>query len=306
MKIWYIHTLAPHAHERNNYRWRAIEKHCRDKGFDFQLWNLHDKSQRRALERKNHSADVTFVCDFGTADTLLHSRLDPKRMGFVAHITGAGWRRTEWTNKALRTAEELKPDVMFLSHRVHLKRFNEIQKTFYVGLGFDPKVFQPTPDGKQGVFETGTRDIVFCGNPAMGRLRRLELLAKDLGPRRIEWRQGLSHVDMADFLRSGTIGWNQIGKGPQDGVSCNLRVYEELGCGLMLLCSKSKHLDFLENGKHYVMWDSDEAMIAHAKYYLSHSKERKTIAKRGYELVLSKHTWAHRAQEYLEIIKTIL
>lgn len=303
MKVWYIHTLAPYAHERNNYRWRAIERYCQDNGFDFQLWNLFYKGQHRRLERENHSADVTFVCDFDTADKLIQSRLDFRRMGFVAHITGAGWRRSTWTERALCVTAALKPNVVFLSHRVHLARFNEIQKTFYVGLGFDPNIFHPTPDGKPGLFKEVSRDIVFCGNPAMGRLRRLELLAKHVGPRRIEWRQGLSHADMADFLRSGTIGWNQIGKGPTDGVSCNLRVYEELGCKLMLLCSRSKHLDFLENGKHYVAWGSDEEMVDKARYYLSHPIERAYIAEQGWVEAVSKHTWVHRAKEYLEIVK---
>jgi len=307
MKVWYIHTLAPHAHERNNYRWRAVEKHCRDNGFDFQIWNLFHKGQHRQLERKNHSADVTFICDFGTADTLLRSRLDFKRMGFVAHITGAGWRRTTWINRALHIAKELKPNVIFLSHRVHLKRFDEIQKTFYVGLGFDPNVFHPTSDGKQGKFETGTRDVVFAGNPAMGRLRRLELLAKELGPRRIEWRQGLSHARMADFLRSGTIGWNQIGKGPRDGVSCNLRTWEVLGTGIMLLCSKSRHLtDILEDGKHAVFWKDDRDMLDKAAYYLKHKDTRKKVASQGYKEALKRHTWSARAREYLEIIKVFL
>ncbi len=307
MKVWYIHTLAPWAHERNNYRWRAIEKHCRDNGFDFRLWNLFHKGQHRRLERENHSADVTFVCDFETADKLIQSRLDPKRMGFVAHITGAGWRRTAWINKALRTTATLKPNVVFLSHQVHLKRFNEIcNQTFYVGLGFDPNVFNPTPDGKPGLFKGTSRDIVFCGNPAMGRQRRLELLAKELGPRRIEWRQGLSHADMAEFLRSGTIGWNQIGKGPEDGVSCNLRVYEVLGCGLMLLCSRSKHLDFLESGKHAVFWKNDRDLLDKASYYLRNDDKRERIARQGYEEAIKRHTWQNRAQEYMEIIRTFL
>lgn len=305
MKVWYIHTLAPYAHERNNYRWRAIEKLCKDSGFDFQLWNLHSKGQHRRLERGNHSADVTFVCDFEAADTLLHSRLDPKRMGFMAHITGAGWRRSVWIERALRATIALKPNVVFLSHQVHLARFNEVCKTFYVGLGFDPNVFHPTLDGKLGLFEGTSRDIVFCGNPAMGRLQRLELLAKHIGPRKIEWKQGLSHAEMADFLRSGKIGWNQIGKGPEtDGVSCNLRTWEVLGCGIMLLCSKSKHLtDILKQREHCVFWKDDRDMLDKASYYLRNDGKREKIARQGYEEALKKHTWQNRAQEYFEIIR---
>ncbi len=307
MRIWYIHTLAPWAHERNNYRWRAIEKYCRDNKFDFQLWNLFHKGQHRKLERENHSADVTFVCDFETADTLLQSRLDFKRMGFVAHITGAGWRRSAWTERALRVTARLKPNVVFLSHQVHLKRFNGVCKTFYVGLGFDPNVFHPTPDGKPGLFKGTSRDIVFCGNPAMGRQRRLELLAKHIGPRRIEWRQGLSHTDMAEFLRSGTIGWNQIGKGPIiDGVSCNLRTLEVMGCKIMLLCSKSRHLtDIFEHQKHCVFWENDRDLLDKASYYLRNDDKRKRIARQGYEEALKKHTWGVRAREYFEIIRKL-
>jgi hypothetical protein len=297
MKIWYIHNLAPHAHERNNYRWKAIRDNWA--GHEFELINLYSKEELRRFERSNSRADVAFICDFHSAEKLANSRMDVvKHMGFRAYITGAGWRRPEWVKRGLEGIDKIKPQVVFLSHRPLMQTFKEkFWRTHYVGLGFDPNVFCQKEIEK-------TRSVVLCGNTAMGRLRRLELMAKKFNG--VEWRNGMGHAEMADFLRSGLIGWNQIANGPEARISCNLRTYEVLGCELFLLCSKSRHLDFLEDGKHYVSWSSDADLLDKVRYYLRCPDRRVAIAKAGCQYAHENFTWAHRAQEYQEIIEGIL
>lgn len=303
VKAWYIHSLAPHAHERNNYRWKAIRDNWEADGHDFELINLHSKNELRRFERANSSADVAFICDFHSANKLADSRTDiTKRTGFRAYITGAGWRRPTWIQWGIAGIDKVKPHVVFLSHKPLMDTFKEVfWRTYYVGLGFDPKIFHP---GERKPFEGAVRSIVFCGNTAMGRLRRLELLAESFHG--AEWRSGMGHAEMADFLRSGLIGWNQIARGPEAGVSCNLRTYEVLGCGLLLLCSKSQHMDFLEAGKHYVSWSSDDDLIDKAGYYLRRPDRRGVIAQDGCREAHRNFTWHFRAKEYREIIERFL
>lgn len=305
MKVWYIHALYPYAHERNWYRLPAIRRSWEADGHEFRMYSLRDKSDLRRLERGNDTADVAFICGFDASEILRGSRMSLSRAKFRVYITGEGWRRPPWQRRGLQGIEDMRPHLVFLSHRPRLDLYRKVHKrVFYVGLGFAPEVFYPK---RPCAFE-GSRDrgIVFCGNPAMGRERRLRLLA-DRFPGQVEWRQGLSHSEMADFLRSGRVGWNQVANGPpRDHISCNLRVYELLGCGTMLFCSRSKHIDFLEDGRHCVFWDDDKDMIRKAKYYLTHEKERGQIAERGYKEAVENHTWAHRAQEYKNIIEGYL
>jgi len=135
----------------------------------------------------------------------------------------------------------------------------------------------------------------------MGRQRRLNMLAKEF-PAHWDLAARTTHAELAEYLRGGLIGWNQIGRGPEDGVSCNLRVWETVGSGLFLFCSYSKHVP-LRDGKHYVAWKSDADMMDKARYYLKHDAEREAIARRGYETAIKRHTWQHRALEYKALVE---
>jgi len=135
----------------------------------------------------------------------------------------------------------------------------------------------------------------------MGRKRRLELLLRKF-PGKVHWTSGLNHAQMSKYLHSAKIGWNQIGKGPTDGISCNLRVWELVGSRVFQLCSRSKHVP-LKDGIHYVAWDNDQDMLDKARYYATHDAEREQIAQQGYEEAVKRHTWWHRAVEYRELVR---
>jgi glycosyltransferase involved in cell wall biosynthesis len=281
-----------------------VKKSWEDDGHEFQSFNLRERRDLRALERGNETADVAFICGWDSAEILKGSRMELHRAKFRAYITGEGWRRSEWQRRGLQGIVDMKPRVVFLSHRPHMDRYKKAHKrVFYVGLGFSPEIFNP--GGSRDFRGRDDRGIVFCGNLAMGRERRLKLLSKKF-PGRVEWRTGLSHSEMASFLRSAKIGWNQIAKGPKNGVSCNLRVYEILGCGAMMLCSRSRHVDFLEDGTHCVFWDNDEDMVKKADHYLSRDEKRERIARQGHEKAMANYTWDHRAREYKGIIERFL
>ncbi|MBA7710655.1 hypothetical protein ES703_119600 [subsurface metagenome] len=85
----------------------------------------------------------------------------------------------------------------------------------------------------------------------------------------------------------------------------NMRLFEALSSGSLLLTEKTKNgLDELfQDGKHLVTYGLKDNLKEIIGYYLSHEEEREKIAEAGYKLVCEKHTYWHRAQTILEIIK---
>lgn len=84
----------------------------------------------------------------------------------------------------------------------------------------------------------------------------------------------------------------------------NMRVFETLATGSFLLTEYVPTLGELFADKKHLVWyhNMDEA-VELAKYYLEHEYEREQIAKNGMKEVLAKHTYEHRAERILEIIK---
>ena len=56
------------------------------------------------------------------------------------------------------------------------------------------------------------------------------------------------------------------------------------------------------NGADYVYYTDYEDLMEKVEYYLSHEKERKEIARNGYENVKKNHTYRNRVDAIMEII----
>jgi hypothetical protein len=295
MRVWYIHEAKRGWHERNLYLCEEVRQVWQEAGHKCAIINVSGPTHAQAIENKNATCDVAYVHNFQTVDAMKRVGLDIiKRSRFRVYITGGGWRRPAWLKSSLKGIDRIQPNLVCLTHLPHYEKFKERHKrVFHVGLGFDPKVFYPD-------WEVQKERIVFVGDEGMGRKRRLDLLKKAF-PGQVARASLIPHKEMAERLRKGAIGWNQIGKGPENGVSCNLRVWEVIGSGLFLCSSASKHVP-LKEGKHYVSWRSDRDMIKKVGYYLKHADEREEIARAGWK-ESANHTWRHRALEYKELIE---
>ncbi|MBR6770468.1 MAG: glycosyltransferase [Lachnospiraceae bacterium] len=81
-----------------------------------------------------------------------------------------------------------------------------------------------------------------------------------------------------------------------------LRSFEVMGSGGFLLTNYQQ--DYLEHfvpGEDFVYYESQDDLLEKAEYYLSHEKERKEIARNGYEKIKAEHTFKHRVDEILEV-----
>ena len=90
----------------------------------------------------------------------------------------------------------------------------------------------------------------------------------------------------------------------QYGAMANTRVFEILASGGFMLCDEKKDLAaLLTAGRDYVGFRDAKECAELINYYLSHPKERQTIAEHGQRTVLNNHTYCHRLTTLLDIIE---
>jgi glycosyltransferase involved in cell wall biosynthesis len=83
----------------------------------------------------------------------------------------------------------------------------------------------------------------------------------------------------------------------------NMRNFEAMGQGALLLTQKTGYgiPEMFQDGVHLVVYDGIEDLVEKATYYLQHEEERMRIAEAGQKEILAKHTYRHRAQEFLRV-----
>lgn len=86
--------------------------------------------------------------------------------------------------------------------------------------------------------------------------------------------------------------------------SLNMRVFEVLSCGGFLLSDYREDLGRLfKLDEEVVCYHSKEELRKKAEYYLAHPEERREIAGLARRRVLAEHTYRHRMEELVRIMK---
>ena len=100
-------------------------------------------------------------------------------------------------------------------------------------------------------------------------------------------------TEMPIIFHEAKINLNISSKAIRTGIP--LRVWDVLGCGGFLISNYQTELPgFLTVGEDLVTYGSIEELTERTEYYLSHEKERKEIARNGYEKVKEYHTYTVR------------
>lgn len=183
-------------------------------------------------------------------------------------------------------------DVVILAQKYFLP-FYEQWKTDYVPLGADPTVHFDYTD------EPVVNDLVLIGNDTYPERRKLlNILSTKY---KVKTGQANAGEEYSRALSSSKIVFNK-----SMNLDINMRVYEALACGRMLLTDRIPFLDeLLEDGKHYVGYDNAEEMQRMAEYYLTHDEERNQIAKQGREHVILNHTYDQRLCQMINILDNL-
>ncbi len=180
-------------------------------------------------------------------------------------------------------------DVVFLAQRAYMPQFKErgIKNIFWLPLGCDPDTHGKTQFEKEF-------DLGFVGSLIDDRrVMLLQRLAEKVDVR----YDRLFLREMTDFFCKSRIVFNNAIKN-----DLNMRVFEALCCGSMLLTDDADGLaNFFTDRKHLVVYNDDN-IAELAEYYINHKEERERIAEAGRKLVLEKHTYAHRVDEIVRVM----
>jgi hypothetical protein len=116
----------------------------------------------------------------------------------------------------------------------------------------------------------------------------------------------IGNADYADMSRIYSA--SKIGINFSLNNDINMRIFEILSCGAMLLTSKVDDNGFEElftEGEHLITYNDKEDLAQKIDYYLGHEDKRKQIAQAGYELVIKNHTYKNRLDKMFEIIASL-
>ena len=134
------------------------------------------------------------------------------------------------------------------------------------------------------------------------------------------WTSSLMLYRLAPELCGGSLAYEDLAKVysgaeivlglqfsglSQTQTSC--RIFEVLACQAFYLGPDTKGTRFLfEPGRHLAVSGSAAQTMALARYYLEHQSERERIAAAGQLEVYRKHTYIHRAREFLACVEEAL
>ena len=187
-------------------------------------------------------------------------------------------------------------------------------------LAFEPRVLASLGADAQGAVER-SHDLSFIGSFYLVHSSRTALLEtlcarfpqmKVWGPEldgvarhsalRRCYAGGAWGAEMYRILRSSKITLNH--HGDVLPYANNMRLYEATGAGALLVTDWKENLgEMFEPGREIVAYRTPEECAELIDYYLQHDGEREAIARAGQERTLKEHTYYHRAEELVELIR---
>ncbi|WP_339184557.1 glycosyltransferase [Oceanobacillus sp. FSL W7-1293] len=203
------------------------------------------------------------------------------------------------TNKAL--VHRYQPDLILMAHSLHLaKHFPAPVKFFPFAMAKDifndDTLLQNRP---VDITSVGTLDPVLYQK----RIRAVQKMKEAFHETyRLSFHKRVFLHDLAKTYGESKLVVNHAADTIK---SLNMRIFEGIGCGSLMLTDKVPKLDtLLEDGKHFVLFDSHQDLLEKIEYYLTHVDEAQIIASSGYHHLLNHHTYEHRAKMLLNWIET--
>ena len=119
----------------------------------------------------------------------------------------------------------------------------------------------------------------------------------------VTYRGGVDYWgEMPKVFRASKINLNFTIPNIKSGLP--LRVWDILGSGGFLMTNYQAELPlYLEEGKDYVCFESEQELVEKCGYYLALEEERREIAENGYRKVKSAHTYVQRMEEMFRVLE---
>ena len=184
----------------------------------------------------------------------------------------------------------------------------------YFKLGFEPRVLERLSESKRS-------GVAFVGSLSPNHAERIGLLQKIARSVPLDvWGSGIEGLQRDSPLRTGYHGeaWAldmyQVLRNTCVAVNHhidmagsyanNMRLFEATGVGTLLVTDVKVNLtELFAPGREVVVYSTPQECVELIEYYLLHADEREAIAEAGQQRTLSEHTYYHRMQELVEIIK---
>ena len=82
------------------------------------------------------------------------------------------------------------------------------------------------------------------------------------------------------------------------------KVYEALACRALVFSDKQRDMaPLFRDGEHLVLFRDVKELQEKIRYFLAHDGERERIARKGYQEVIEKHTYAHRMKKLSDCLR---
>jgi len=189
-------------------------------------------------------------------------------------------------------------DAVFIAQRNHLDSYRRSlphPQIFHLPLCVDPQTHDRLNLRR-------TYDVAFVGNIARAhhktpRARQLGLLADRYKTN--DFFRVYLQAEQAQVYNQAKIVFNTSIAG-----EVTQRLYEATACGALVITDTRLEAlgDQFELGRDLVPYQDEADLITKVDYYLNHAEERERIAENGYQRTLTRHTYYHRAQAFLEAI----
>lgn len=114
----------------------------------------------------------------------------------------------------------------------------------------------------------------------------------------------LSYEEMRTAYSSAKIvlGLHSVDTSP---TMMSMRTFDALGCGAFYLTQWTPAIENLFRNHEHLVWSkSPQETVELVNYYLARPEECQRIARNGQTEVYAKHTYKHRAEEFLGVLKT--
>ena len=257
---------------------------------------------RRALAALGHQVDHFNVAEADRCDGRydLHLRIDhgdyaedlPARLRPAAFYVVDAHLDRSW--KGIRRQAGRYELVLCAQRRAA----QQLARAHWVPLGCDPEVHRPR--GGPVCY-----DVAFVGTD--GGVPR-KFLLQELRERFSSRFIGRAPFDqMAEIYAQSKIGFHYIECTSPLKDHVSMRVYEVLASGTLLLANALEPGAFdgvgLRDREELVVYRTPRELFELADYYLAHDAERRRIATAGQRVVLERHTYRHRAEQIIEIIR---
>lgn len=202
----------------------------------------------------------------------------------------------------IQLAKKYKPDIILMAHSLHLAN-NFPNPVRFFPFAMAKSIFNCSTDLSKRKY-----DISFVGNNESGyykkRRKTLKAIEKQFNNKyHLSFNSKVFLNELAEQYGQTKIVINHTADGIK---SLNMRIFEGMACGALVITDHVPGQEKLFIDKeHYIIYKNQRELIKQIDYYLNHLDEAQKIATAGYQHLLARHTYSHRAYEILEIIKAV-